>query len=82
MKMFQVVNRLGYKPKDLSLHLVEISSTMQMVQANKLCVSHREVSIEKPHNYEVSNLTTHGNGTIKMTPNNKCNKLYFCLLPG
>lgn len=49
----QVLHNRNYQPSDLSLHLVEISSTMQMVQANKLCISHREVELGLPHNYEV-----------------------------
>ncbi|CAH1634716.1 unnamed protein product [Spodoptera littoralis] len=71
--VLRVVNRLGYKPKDLSIHLVEISSTMQLVQANKLCVSHREVSIEKPHNYEgetISGIKVYWYNDLKKVPNN------------
>lgn len=54
--MFQVLNRYGYRANDLSIHLVEISSTMQQLQANRLCVSHRETDIDMPHNHEVSEI--------------------------
>lgn len=49
-----MLNRLGYEAKDVSLHLVEISATMQTVQANSLCISHREVDPNLPHNHEVN----------------------------
>ncbi|CAG9782488.1 unnamed protein product [Diatraea saccharalis] len=55
----RVLNRLGYQPNDLSLHLVEISSTMQGVQASRLCISHRAMDLDSPHNYEGETL----NGT-------------------
>ncbi|RVE43209.1 hypothetical protein evm_012158 [Chilo suppressalis] len=48
----RVLNRLGYDSTDLSIHLVEISSTMQSIQASRLCISHRAMDLDSPHNYE------------------------------
>lgn len=53
--MLQVLNKLKYKPNELSIHLVEISSTMQLLQANRLCATHKESDIELSHNREVIN---------------------------
>ncbi|XP_063538031.1 protein arginine methyltransferase NDUFAF7 homolog, mitochondrial [Cydia strobilella] len=47
--VLRVLHRLGYKPKDLSLHLVEISDTMQTVQAHRLCASHKGCDVDSPH---------------------------------
>lgn len=73
LDILRVLHRLGYKAPDLSLHLVEISSTMQSVQANRLCNSHREVDIELPHNYEgetVSGIKVYWYNDLKKVPNN------------
>ncbi|XP_063366213.1 protein arginine methyltransferase NDUFAF7 homolog, mitochondrial isoform X2 [Cydia amplana] len=47
--VLRVLHRLGYKPKDLSIHLVEISDTMQTVQAHQLCASHKGCDVDSPH---------------------------------
>ncbi|XP_063384815.1 protein arginine methyltransferase NDUFAF7 homolog, mitochondrial isoform X2 [Cydia fagiglandana] len=47
--VLRVLHRLGYKPNDLSLHLVEISDTMQTVQAHRLCASHKGCEVDSPH---------------------------------
>ncbi|XP_046970965.1 protein arginine methyltransferase NDUFAF7 homolog, mitochondrial [Vanessa cardui] len=71
--MLRVLNRYGYKANDLSLHLVEISSTMQLFQANRLCVSHKEADISLPYNYEgetVSGIKVYWYNDLKKVPNN------------
>ncbi|XP_063832068.1 protein arginine methyltransferase NDUFAF7 homolog, mitochondrial [Ostrinia nubilalis] len=55
--ILRVLNRLGYESSNVSLHLVEVSSTMQNVQANRLCISHRATDIESPYNYEGETLS-------------------------
>ncbi|KAI8440790.1 hypothetical protein MSG28_009115 [Choristoneura fumiferana] len=52
MDFLRVLHRLGYKPNDLSIHLVEISETMQNVQAHRLCATHKACHVDSPHNYE------------------------------
>ncbi|CAH0718958.1 unnamed protein product, partial [Brenthis ino] len=69
----RVLNRYGYRANDLSLHLVEISSTMQQLQANRLCVSHRETDIDMPHNHEgetVSGIKVYWYNDLKKVPSN------------
>ncbi|XP_050682841.1 protein arginine methyltransferase NDUFAF7, mitochondrial isoform X2 [Leptidea sinapis] len=69
----RVLNRLNYKPNDLSLHLVEISSTMQLVQANRLCAKHNECDIESPYNREgqtVSGIKIYWYNDLKKVPLN------------
>ncbi|XP_050355622.1 protein arginine methyltransferase NDUFAF7 homolog, mitochondrial [Nymphalis io] len=71
--LLRVLNRYGYKANDLSLHLVEISSTMQLFQANRLCATHRETDLELPHNYEgetVSGIKVYWYNDLKKVPNN------------
>ncbi|KAL4703359.1 hypothetical protein ACJJTC_013125 [Scirpophaga incertulas] len=71
--LLRVLINLGYEAKDLSLHLVEISSTMQNMQANRLCISHREMDIESPHNYEgetISGMKVYWYNDLKKVPNN------------
>ncbi|CAH0591678.1 unnamed protein product [Chrysodeixis includens] len=73
LDILRVITRLGFEASDVSLHLVEISSTMQSVQANRLCISHREVDIELPHNYEgetVSGIKVYWYNDLKKVPNN------------
>ncbi|PZC74298.1 hypothetical protein B5X24_HaOG207990 [Helicoverpa armigera] len=73
LDILRVLNCFDYKPQDLSLHLVEISSTMQSVQANRLCISHREVDIALPHNYEgetVSGIKVYWYNDLKKVPTN------------
>lgn len=73
LDILRVLNRLGYKTPDLSLHLVEISSTMQSVQANRLCISHREVDLDLPHNHEgetVSGIKVYWYNDLTKVPKN------------
>ncbi|KAJ0172556.1 hypothetical protein K1T71_011695 [Dendrolimus kikuchii] len=73
MDILRVLNRLGYKPPDLSLHLVEISETMQSVQANSICVSHRPCDIDSPYNHQgetVSGIKAYWYNDLKKVPNN------------
>ncbi|XP_072945581.1 protein arginine methyltransferase NDUFAF7 homolog, mitochondrial [Epargyreus clarus] len=69
----RVLNRLNYKSKDLTIHLVEISSAMQKLQATRLCVSHKDCDIELPYNYEgetVSGIKIYWYNDLKKVPNN------------
>nr|XP_026492517.1 protein arginine methyltransferase NDUFAF7 homolog, mitochondrial [Vanessa tameamea] len=71
--LLRVLNRYGYKANDLSLHLVEISSTMQLFQANRLCATHRETDLSLPYNYEgetVSGIKVYWYNDLKKVPNN------------
>ncbi|XP_023950556.2 protein arginine methyltransferase NDUFAF7 homolog, mitochondrial [Bicyclus anynana] len=71
--ILRVLNRYGYKAPDLTLHLVEISTAMQVAQANRLCVSHRETDLESPHNREgetVSGIKVYWYNDLKKVPNN------------
>ncbi|XP_026492517.2 protein arginine methyltransferase NDUFAF7 homolog, mitochondrial [Vanessa tameamea] len=71
--LLRVLNRYGYKANDLSLHLVEISSTMQLFQANRLCATHRETDLFLPYNYEgetVSGIKVYWYNDLKKVPNN------------
>ncbi|KAG6461459.1 hypothetical protein O3G_MSEX012652 [Manduca sexta] len=72
LDVLRVLNRLGYKGSDVSLHLVEISTTMQAIQANRLCMSHRPVDIDMPHNHEgetVSGIKVYWYNDLKKVPN-------------
>ncbi|XP_013171433.1 PREDICTED: NADH dehydrogenase [ubiquinone] complex I, assembly factor 7 homolog [Papilio xuthus] len=69
----RVINRLGYKPEDLSLHLVEISETMQILQAQRLCITHKATNIESPYYYEgqtISGIKVYWYNDLKKVPNN------------
>ncbi|XP_047538850.1 protein arginine methyltransferase NDUFAF7 homolog, mitochondrial [Vanessa atalanta] len=71
--LLRVLNRYGYKANDLSLHLVEISSTMQLFQANRLCATHKETDLSLPYNYEgetVSGIKVYWYNDLKKVPNN------------
>ncbi|CAH2087787.1 unnamed protein product [Euphydryas editha] len=71
--ILRVLNRYGYKANDLSLHLVEISSTMQLLQANRLCVTHKETGLELPYNHEgetASGIKVYWYNDLKKVPNN------------
>ncbi|XP_047515988.1 protein arginine methyltransferase NDUFAF7 homolog, mitochondrial [Pieris napi] len=71
--VLRVLNRLKYKPNEFSIHLVEISSTMQLLQANKLCASHKESDIELPYNREgvtVSGIKVYWYNDLKKVPQN------------
>ncbi|XP_004922669.3 protein arginine methyltransferase NDUFAF7 homolog, mitochondrial [Bombyx mori] len=71
--MLRVLNKIGYTSHDLSIHLVEISSTMQSIQANRLCVSHRPVEIDMPHNHEgetLSGIKVYWYNDLKKVPQN------------
>ncbi|CAK1542492.1 unnamed protein product [Leptosia nina] len=71
--ILRVLNKLKYKPDELSIHLVEISATMQLMQANKLCATHRETDIELPHNREgetVSGIKVYWYNDLKKVPKN------------
>ncbi|XP_075982300.1 protein arginine methyltransferase NDUFAF7 homolog, mitochondrial [Anticarsia gemmatalis] len=73
LDILRVINNLGYRAPDVSLHLVEISSTMQSIQANRICISHREVDLDSPHNYEgetVSGIKVYWYNDLKKVPNN------------
>lgn len=50
--ILRVATRLGLNSNDISIHLVEISSVMQSVQASRLCMSHGASDDDKPYNYE------------------------------
>ncbi|CAG9571874.1 unnamed protein product [Danaus chrysippus] len=69
----RVLHRYGYRSSDLSLHLVEISSTMLQMQANRLCVSHRDTGIDMPHNHEgetAGGIKIYWYNDLKKVPNN------------
>ncbi|XP_041969904.1 protein arginine methyltransferase NDUFAF7 homolog, mitochondrial [Aricia agestis] len=71
--ILRVLNRLQYKAEDLSLHLVEISSTMQRIQANRICATHKETSLDLPYNYmgeTVSGIKVYWYNDLKKVPNN------------
>ncbi|CAB3225337.1 unnamed protein product [Arctia plantaginis] len=71
--ILRVLHNRNYQASDLSLHLVEISSTMQSVQANRLCISHREVELGLPHNYEgetVSGIKVYWYNDLSKVPKN------------
>lgn len=71
--ILRVLNKYAYRADDLSLHLVEVSTTMQLVQANRLCVSHRATDIDLPYNYEgetVSGIKVYWYNDLKKVPNN------------
>ncbi|XP_045453600.1 protein arginine methyltransferase NDUFAF7 homolog, mitochondrial [Melitaea cinxia] len=71
--ILRVLNRYGYKASDLSLHLVEISSTMQLLQANRLCATHKETGLELPYNHEgetASGIKVYWYNDLKKVPKN------------
>ncbi|XP_049878295.1 protein arginine methyltransferase NDUFAF7 homolog, mitochondrial [Pectinophora gossypiella] len=73
LDMLRVLHRLGYKPSDITIHFVEISDTMRLVQANNLCIAHRETDIAMPHNYEgetASGIKVYWYNDLKKVPKN------------
>ncbi|XP_013192686.1 protein arginine methyltransferase NDUFAF7 homolog, mitochondrial [Amyelois transitella] len=71
--MLRVLGRVGYDARTLSLHLVEISETMQLAQATRLCISHRPMEVDSPHYYEgetVSGMKVYWYNDLKKVPNN------------
>ncbi|XP_053616585.1 protein arginine methyltransferase NDUFAF7, mitochondrial isoform X2 [Plodia interpunctella] len=71
--MLRVLSRVGYDATNLSLHLVEISETMQMLQATRLCISHRPTELDSPYHYEgetVSGMKVYWYNDLKKVPNN------------
>ncbi|XP_059060960.1 protein arginine methyltransferase NDUFAF7 homolog, mitochondrial [Achroia grisella] len=71
--ILRVLHRIGYKAQDLSLHLVEISETMQNIQASRLCISHRATDLKLPYNYEgetASGIKVYWYNDLKKVPNN------------
>ncbi|XP_011565044.3 protein arginine methyltransferase NDUFAF7 homolog, mitochondrial [Plutella xylostella] len=67
----RVLHRLGYESQDLSIHLVEISSTMQNVQASRLCATYKACDIDSPHNCEgetVSGIKVYWYNDLKKVP--------------
>ncbi|XP_045504710.1 protein arginine methyltransferase NDUFAF7 homolog, mitochondrial [Colias croceus] len=69
----RVLNKFKYKSNELSIHLVEISKTMQLLQAGRLCVSHKESDIELPYDREgetVSGIKVYWYNDLKKVPEN------------